>query len=164
MAPMNGFINMTFVLITSIRVRRKRLLRLEAKFSVLPIGYICDSLQLLIKLSFLNFENKQPQPHEPQRRCISCRLLGPQGSFIRLTISATEAEQELVLNPDGRLQGRSLYIHPGPECLTSLTAPRALKRAQRALGKYNQPSVQAQLRSIVSELAAANVSGEETRR
>lgn len=64
--------------------------------------------------------------HVAERSCVGCRRRGPKVSFIRL---ARTAASEVIIDVDGRGQGRGAYLCRSADCLEKARGKRAFKRA-----------------------------------
>lgn len=62
----------------------------------------------------------------PLRQCAGCREKKPKQELIRIIRTP---EKEVILDRDGRKNGRGVYLCPSPECLKKVRKSRALARA-----------------------------------
>lgn len=66
--------------------------------------------------------------HIPERSCVGCRRRGPKDSFIRLVRTTASG---VVIDAEGHVQGRGVYICRSAECLGKARKKAAFKRALR---------------------------------
>lgn len=65
----------------------------------------------------------------PERTCLGCRSVRDKSSLVRL---AKGYEGLLVLDLDGKLQGRGAYVCPNEGCLKEAIKKKAFGRALKA--------------------------------
>lgn len=66
--------------------------------------------------------------HVPLRTCVGCRERAPQGTLLRVTLTAGR----LIADPGRRLQGRGSYVHPVADCVHRARTRGGFARAFRA--------------------------------
>lgn len=69
-----------------------------------------------------------------QRRCVACGKLFERKNLIR--ILAENKTKEIIINPDNKVFGRSVYICPKEECLRAALKKNRLERGLRV--KFNE--------------------------
>lgn len=60
------------------------------------------------------------------RTCIGCRETKPKQDLIRIVRTP---EQDIIVDPTGKANGRGAYVCPGKACLTAATKSGRLARA-----------------------------------
>ena len=71
----------------------------------------------------------------PVRTCIGCRKKDSLADLLRMTVSADEGAQRIVVpDPGHRAPGRGAHLHPTTECLDLAERRRAFPRAFRVPG------------------------------
>ncbi len=86
----------------------------------------------------------QKKGHLPERRCSACGRHAPKGELIRVLRRSEDGE--LVLDPDGRGQGRGAYICRSAECLKKV---RRSRRIEYCLGKRVPESIYDEIDGII---------------
>ena len=80
----------------------------------------------------------------PMRRCIGCMESRPKDELIRMVYS----QGRLTLDPDGKGEGRGVYLCPDGKCINKATKRNAFKRSVRGEVKADN------LETILNELSA----------
>ena len=62
----------------------------------------------------------------PVRTCVGCRTSGEKKDFVRIVKDATG---NVIIDADGKAQGRGAYICKNPDCLKKVMKSKALERA-----------------------------------
>lgn len=62
----------------------------------------------------------------PLRKCIACQEMKPKKSLIRIVRTP---EEEIKLDPTGKLSGRGAYICTEEECMVNVQKSKGLERA-----------------------------------
>lgn len=65
---------------------------------------------------------------EPLRKCVSCKARKPKNELIRVVKTA---EDEVMLDPSGKLNGRGAYICLDRKCLEDMRDGNKLSRSLR---------------------------------
>ncbi len=78
----------------------------------------------------------------PVRTCIGCRKKDEPAGLLRMTVSADEgAERIVVPDPGHRAPGRGAHLHPTTECLDLAERRKAFPRAFRVPGPLSLGAV-----------------------
>lgn len=87
-------------------------------------------------------------PRSPERTCVGCRAVRPQGDLLRLAAT----REGVRFDPTRRLPGRGVYLCPDPDCLSAATR-RGGAALRRALRGAPQEGLEAALEALRAELA-----------
>ncbi|MDD5823822.1 MAG: YlxR family protein [Firmicutes bacterium] len=63
----------------------------------------------------------------PMRKCVSCMMSYPQNQLIRLTRKG----DEIIIDHNGRSEGRGMYMCRNAECIDNMIKRKAFNRACR---------------------------------
>lgn len=83
----------------------------------------------------------------PQRTCVGCRQVVPQGQLLRLAV----VEERVVADVRRRAPGRGVYVHARPDCLRAAGKGGLARSLKRGVSR-------AELDGIASVAAAAAAS------
>ena len=88
--------------------------------------------------------SKTVRKEVPMRRCVGCMESRPKDELIRMLYS----QGRLALDPDGKGEGRGVYVCPDGKCINKATRRNAFKRSVR--GEVKADDIEA----ILNELSA----------
>ncbi len=81
----------------------------------------------------------------PQRMCVGCRQMKDKKQLIRVVRTTNE---EIVIDPTGKLSGRGAYICPNADCLAKA---KKYKSLDKALKTSIEPAVMEKLEAQLLE-------------